>query len=60
MNKLRKILWNLINVIGLFGYVYFTIKKDNYTASFLLIISLIADNRLDIIKLQEKIERLNR
>lgn len=60
MKELRKVLWNLISIIGIVGYIYFIIKKDNYTANFLLIIGLVADNRLDIIKLQEKVERLDK
>ena len=56
INKLRKVLWNLIFIIGMFGYIYFSIKKDTHTAQFMLVVALISDNRTDIIKLQEKIK----
>lgn len=52
--KVRKFLWNLISIIGIFGYFYFMIKKDTHTAQFLLVIALISDNKIDIINLKEK------
>ena len=56
MNKLRKVLWNLISIVGIFGYIYYSIKKDTHTAQFMLLVALISDNRTDIIKLQENIK----
>lgn len=52
--KIRKILWNLISIMGIFGYFYFLIKKDIHTAQFMLVIALISDNKIDIINLKEK------
>lgn len=54
MNKLRKVLWDLISVIGIFGYFYFLIKGDMCKANFMLLISLVSDNRVSIMELQEK------
>lgn len=52
--KIRKILWSLISIIGIFGYFYFLIKKDTHTAQFMLVIALISDSKIDIIDLEEK------
>lgn len=54
MNKLRKHLWNLISIIGIFGYFYFMIKKDTHTAQFMLVMALVSTNTIDIINLKEK------
>lgn len=56
INRLRKVLWNLIFMIGMFGYIYFSIKKDTHAAQFMLVVALISDNRTDIIELQERIK----
>lgn len=56
MNKIRKIIWNILSVVGMLGYFYALIKKDIHSSQFMLLLSLVSNNIVDIIELKEKIK----
>ena len=54
VNKIRKIIWNILSIVGMLGYFYALIKKDIHSSQFMLLLSLVSNNIVDIIELKEK------